>query len=371
MLLPLPKRNPEEPLNARHLRTSAESALELVRTIRDYLPVEGETQAKCNSLTADQWFSHAGDAYTRFERIRNPTEMPWPGPRGSFWGEAPEGASEQYIELCYTMEPLCGYYAWQGISDGSRRTHSDVRGGGSIPAVPERILAAIEKPATRLLELTQWAVAWGYDSDLMTDKRDHDARVHVIDESGLEQLAPNHPLDEILSKVARTPLARLSWWWEQKFPAKPCTRLAMQSYLCAVHNFEAHEADALTWDEIAEILRQDFENSEQDAPERREEPDFGVRAKTRDHKRHPDSEPFVPTPFQKAILSALDGVALRTDALAGKVGDRRRLFKPGGIKELMALGLVKNHRRLGYYRPDARPTELGPSAPRGHLDGTG
>jgi len=78
------------------------------------------------------------------------------------------------------------------------------------------------------------------------------------------------------------------------------------------------------------------------------------------------SIPFVATPFQRGILDALAHKALRTDDLAGEVGDRRRLFKNGGIKELMEQGLVAHHKRLGYYRPDAPPPEL---APIGHQKG--
>ena len=73
----------------------------------------------------------------------------------------------------------------------------------------------------------------------------------------------------------------------------------------------------------------------------------------------PEEEPpFVPTPFQKGILEALDGKALRTDALGAAVGDRRRLFKDGGLKELRDRGLVLRHARLGFYRPDAPPPQL-------------
>jgi len=67
---------------------------------------------------------------------------------------------------------------------------------------------------------------------------------------------------------------------------------------------------------------------------------------------------FVPTPFQKAILDALDGKAMKTDQLGHAVKDRRRLFKENGLAELMDLGLVSNHSRLGYYRPDSPPEEL-------------
>lgn len=71
------------------------------------------------------------------------------------------------------------------------------------------------------------------------------------------------------------------------------------------------------------------------------------------------SEPFVPTPYQEAILVALEGKALRTDALANVVGDRSRLFRhPGGLRELQAHGLVAHHKRLGFYRPDVPPEAL-------------
>ena len=49
--------------------------------------------------------------------------------------------------------------------------------------------------------------------------------------------------------------------------------------------------------------------------------------------------PFVPTPFQKGILQALHGQALRTDDLGRKVGSRRKLFSHlGGLGELRENG---------------------------------
>jgi hypothetical protein len=71
------------------------------------------------------------------------------------------------------------------------------------------------------------------------------------------------------------------------------------------------------------------------------------------------SAPWLPTAFQQSILDALDGRALRADALGDEVGDRGRLYKkPGGIQELRDHGLVAHHPRRGYYRPDAPPPEL-------------
>jgi hypothetical protein len=68
---------------------------------------------------------------------------------------------------------------------------------------------------------------------------------------------------------------------------------------------------------------------------------------------------FVPNAFQRAVLKALAGTGMRTDAIAAKVGDRRRLFRdPGGLPELQERDKVRHHPRLGYYRPDDPPAEL-------------
>ena len=67
---------------------------------------------------------------------------------------------------------------------------------------------------------------------------------------------------------------------------------------------------------------------------------------------------FVPSPFQKGILAALNGKALRTDALADKVGSRSRLFSKNGVKELEDRGLIAHHERLGFYSTEFPPAEL-------------
>ncbi|HZT80909.1 MAG TPA: sigma-70 family RNA polymerase sigma factor [Gemmataceae bacterium] len=72
-----------------------------------------------------------------------------------------------------------------------------------------------------------------------------------------------------------------------------------------------------------------------------------------------EAHPFVPTALQRAILTALDRRALRTDALAVAAGySRRQLFTPRGLLEMKERGLVAHHPRLGFYRPDAVPPEL-------------
>ncbi len=66
---------------------------------------------------------------------------------------------------------------------------------------------------------------------------------------------------------------------------------------------------------------------------------------------------FVPNFLQQLILKALDGKALTKLSLANKVccGDGRRLYKPGGINELMKADRIKNKKGIGYYRPDSPP----------------
>ncbi|MCE9545329.1 MAG: hypothetical protein K8T25_07415 [Planctomycetia bacterium] len=73
-----------------------------------------------------------------------------------------------------------------------------------------------------------------------------------------------------------------------------------------------------------------------------------------------ESVPFVMTQLQRAIWIALNGRALKGDALAEEVsgGDKRRLYKRGGIKELTASERVLNKPTVGYYRPDAPPSDF-------------
>jgi hypothetical protein len=76
-------------------------------------------------------------------------------------------------------------------------------------------------------------------------------------------------------------------------------------------------------------------------------------------QRHLAPEIFVPTKLQKSILKVLEGRALTKDAIAAAVckGEASRLYKPGGIKELKEHRLVIHKHGVGYYRPDAPPSE--------------
>lgn len=68
---------------------------------------------------------------------------------------------------------------------------------------------------------------------------------------------------------------------------------------------------------------------------------------------------FVPNAVQTAILKALEGKALKTNALVAVAGSKSQLFRvPGGIQELRDRGLVEHHDRLGFYRPDMPPPSL-------------
>lgn len=65
------------------------------------------------------------------------------------------------------------------------------------------------------------------------------------------------------------------------------------------------------------------------------------------------------TDLQKKIMRALWCKSLGKDALGEAVSkDPSVLYRRGGVKELLALGLVKNNRKIGgYYRPDAPPVD--------------
>jgi len=66
---------------------------------------------------------------------------------------------------------------------------------------------------------------------------------------------------------------------------------------------------------------------------------------------------FVGNDFQLQIMKALDGRALSKQSLADEVcgGEGSRLYRKGGIKELVESGFIANKPRLGYYRPNAPP----------------
>lgn len=73
-----------------------------------------------------------------------------------------------------------------------------------------------------------------------------------------------------------------------------------------------------------------------------------------------DPSTFIPTPLQEAILAALSGKGLRTDALLMKCDcSRSQLFaERGGLPELQSEGLVAHHPRVGYYRVDSPPPNV-------------
>jgi len=80
--------------------------------------------------------------------------------------------------------------------------------------------------------------------------------------------------------------------------------------------------------------------------------------------RATEPEPFVLTGLQTGILTKLNGKAMKARALAKALDiNQPKLYEPKGmkgkLKELMQLGKVKKHSRMGYYRPDAPPPELG------------
>lgn len=71
--------------------------------------------------------------------------------------------------------------------------------------------------------------------------------------------------------------------------------------------------------------------------------------------------PDLLTKFQRKIIDALDGRALKKEQLAAELKcEPSRLYKNGGLKELKERRLVDNKAGVGYYRPDAPPPALKP-----------
>jgi hypothetical protein len=142
----------------------AEFAIEMVQVIRDYLPTGGDSGAKCDPAICDEMFGYSGDLYQRIERLRNPQELPWLQSAG-ICVQGPPAIYLHYKALCCALRPLCKTYGWQGISNGSKSAHSSVRyGGPAIPEIAAEVLVAIEKPARRLLEMTNDVRSWDWQS---------------------------------------------------------------------------------------------------------------------------------------------------------------------------------------------------------------
>jgi len=66
---------------------------------------------------------------------------------------------------------------------------------------------------------------------------------------------------------------------------------------------------------------------------------------------------FMPSPLQTAAQTALEGRAMKKQALANAVcaGEGTRLYRRNGIQELIERRLVQHKHGVGYYRPDSPP----------------
>jgi hypothetical protein len=67
---------------------------------------------------------------------------------------------------------------------------------------------------------------------------------------------------------------------------------------------------------------------------------------------------FIPTQRQRQILEILDGSAKKLAQLAETLRVEQTTLCGRDLKELKAAGLVRHHKRIGYYRPDAPPPDL-------------
>ena len=130
------------------LATIAEHASKLAKIIRDWLPFDGESDAKVhNWKTADSWFSLAADHYAQCERIRNPGGLPFIE-RGGFYN-GPQDAGPFWFEICYALDEIAIVYRWRGLSDGSG-TSCSFAWRETIPEIPSGVLKRLERAAAGL-----------------------------------------------------------------------------------------------------------------------------------------------------------------------------------------------------------------------------
>jgi hypothetical protein len=130
------------------LRAAAESVLSMVRTIRQHLPVQGDVGSRFHTKLMRLWLRHAREAYTSFERVRNPNKLPWPESRESFFAAVfpSRVAMTCWQELCHVMAPVVEHYGWEGISDDSESMKKRAR--LIDPATLSWADIPVEKPAT-------------------------------------------------------------------------------------------------------------------------------------------------------------------------------------------------------------------------------
>lgn len=157
VILPLPKAVSVEGLIA-----IAEHAGKLSKTIRDWLPVEGDSVTKtANPRTAEDCFSQAAKHYEECELIRNPDYVPFTG-RGiimerGYSAGVYSNAVLYWSQLLVTLDELAVLYHWEGISDHSGAHGWNWWGEDPIPSADpntldrlERIISGLKTVATEI-----------------------------------------------------------------------------------------------------------------------------------------------------------------------------------------------------------------------------
>ena len=137
-----------KPISSQDLRTLAENAIELVKIVRQWLPVIGDTETKSGSQrTAENWFRLAAEHYTVCERIRNPHKLHFDC-RGAYYG--PLSCSAAWFEIQSALDEIAVAYSLQGVSDESGCPHLPFE--QDVPAVESGTLKRLELAADSIIK---------------------------------------------------------------------------------------------------------------------------------------------------------------------------------------------------------------------------
>ena len=127
----------------------AENAIELVKIVRQWLPVRGDMESKTGSQrTAENWFYRAADHYAVCERIRNPHKLAFNQRGGSYYG--PSICSAAWFELETGLDEIAVAYSLQGVSDESGCPHLPFE--QDVPAVEPSTLKRLELAADSIIK---------------------------------------------------------------------------------------------------------------------------------------------------------------------------------------------------------------------------
>jgi hypothetical protein len=127
-------------LTQKGMEEGAAFALECVRIIRSWLPIEGDSEKPiASTLTIGDWYEDLGRKCISFFEF-HPN-------RGSYQFIATKEALMNWRELCESMQALRTIYGLDNVDCEMTHPYFDSANGAMIPAIPKRILDTIDLAA--------------------------------------------------------------------------------------------------------------------------------------------------------------------------------------------------------------------------------